>query len=211
MTALIYLICGHYLADFGLQNDFTAKFKAPGSAPFWLHVMVSHCAIGLPEMHRPADIHAGSDRAPRVQAGLVRDLSGKRMSNPIDGDTFLPTGTCFEDCTLKFGELYRIHRDNTTLFLVHGICLMEDGEPYSHAWIEWKGKAFQSAIRKSTGEKVAICRLVEDFHKDMRVQECTRYTLPDLMGVLIKFGDIPPPWEPKYRRLTREAKRAAKK
>lgn len=45
MTTLIYLICGHYLADFGLQNDFTAKFKAPGSAPFWLHVMVSHCAI----------------------------------------------------------------------------------------------------------------------------------------------------------------------
>lgn len=45
MNALLLLICGHYLADFGFQNDFTAKFKAPGSAPFWVHVMVSHCAI----------------------------------------------------------------------------------------------------------------------------------------------------------------------
>lgn len=45
MITLIYLLCGHYLADFGLQNDFTAKFKAPGSAPFWFHVLISHCAI----------------------------------------------------------------------------------------------------------------------------------------------------------------------
>jgi hypothetical protein len=45
MRELILMICGHYLADFGLQNDFTAKFKAPGSAPFWIHVMISHCAI----------------------------------------------------------------------------------------------------------------------------------------------------------------------
>jgi hypothetical protein len=45
MNQLLLLICGHYLADFGLQNDFTAKYKAPGSAPFWWHVMVSHCAI----------------------------------------------------------------------------------------------------------------------------------------------------------------------
>jgi hypothetical protein len=45
MTTLLYLICGHYLADFGLQNEFTARFKVPGSAPYWLHIMVSHCAI----------------------------------------------------------------------------------------------------------------------------------------------------------------------
>jgi hypothetical protein len=42
---LIYLIFGHYLGDFALQNDFVAKFKAPGSAPFWFHVMTGHCAI----------------------------------------------------------------------------------------------------------------------------------------------------------------------
>jgi hypothetical protein len=45
MISLFYLLCGHYLADFGLQNEFTAKFKVPGSAPFWFHVMISHCAL----------------------------------------------------------------------------------------------------------------------------------------------------------------------
>lgn len=51
MNTLIYLVIGHYLADFGLQNDFTAKFKSPGSSPFWFHVMISHCAIqALPVM-----------------------------------------------------------------------------------------------------------------------------------------------------------------
>lgn len=42
---ILPLILFHYLADFGLQNDFIAKFKAPKSAPFWWHVMTGHCAI----------------------------------------------------------------------------------------------------------------------------------------------------------------------
>jgi hypothetical protein len=42
---LVLLVCGHYLGDYGLQNDFIAKFKVPGSAPFWFHVMIGHCAI----------------------------------------------------------------------------------------------------------------------------------------------------------------------
>lgn len=45
MNNLFLLIIGHYIADFGLQNEFTAKFKVPGSAPFWFHILVSHCAI----------------------------------------------------------------------------------------------------------------------------------------------------------------------
>lgn len=45
MVSLIYMVCGHYLADFGLQNEFIAKFKVPGSAPFWFHVLIAHCAI----------------------------------------------------------------------------------------------------------------------------------------------------------------------
>lgn len=45
MNSFLLLIIGHYLADFALQNDFTAKCKSPGSAPFWPHVMVAHCAI----------------------------------------------------------------------------------------------------------------------------------------------------------------------
>lgn len=39
------LVMGHYLADFALQSDWMAKFKAPKSFPYWLHVMTAHCAI----------------------------------------------------------------------------------------------------------------------------------------------------------------------
>lgn len=45
MKTLLLLIFTHYLCDFSLQNDFVAKFKARGSAPFWYHVMTGHCAV----------------------------------------------------------------------------------------------------------------------------------------------------------------------
>lgn len=45
MLNLIYLMTAHYLADFPLQGDFVAKYKAPRSADFWFHVMIGHCAI----------------------------------------------------------------------------------------------------------------------------------------------------------------------
>lgn len=46
MIAVFFkLMAGHYLMDFGLQNDFIAKFKSPGSAPFWIHVMIAHCMM----------------------------------------------------------------------------------------------------------------------------------------------------------------------
>lgn len=45
MRTIFLLLAAHYVADFGLQNDFIAKFKVPNSAPFWLHVLFAHCMI----------------------------------------------------------------------------------------------------------------------------------------------------------------------
>jgi hypothetical protein len=50
MNELLLLIIGHYVCDFGLQNDFTAKAKNPfisrgDDNTIWVHVMSSHCAI----------------------------------------------------------------------------------------------------------------------------------------------------------------------
>lgn len=45
MKTILFLVFAHYLCDFGLQNDFIAKFKAPQSAPFWFHVMIGHCSM----------------------------------------------------------------------------------------------------------------------------------------------------------------------
>lgn len=44
MNTFIWLIVGHYLGDFVLQNDYVAKNKAPGNAN-WIHCMIAHCAI----------------------------------------------------------------------------------------------------------------------------------------------------------------------
>lgn len=40
MNTLLYLIAGHYLGDYGLQNDYIAKEKGNS-----LHVMIAHCSI----------------------------------------------------------------------------------------------------------------------------------------------------------------------
>lgn len=45
MNKLFLLFAGHALADFALQNDFVAKFKARGSADFWFWVLLAHSLI----------------------------------------------------------------------------------------------------------------------------------------------------------------------
>lgn len=44
MTTLWLLLLSHFVCDFSLQSDWVAKHKVPGSAPFWLWVLVSHAA-----------------------------------------------------------------------------------------------------------------------------------------------------------------------
>lgn len=49
MRELLLLLFTHYLGDFGLQSDFLANFKRPGSQlngeSVWAHVMLAHCSI----------------------------------------------------------------------------------------------------------------------------------------------------------------------
>lgn len=129
-----------------------------------------------------------------------------------NGINILPTGECFEDCTWKFTQMLRDpkHRDNPRFFLVHGICLMSNGEPYSHAWLELDGRAIQSGIREDTREKVAVVMEIEEYHKRMRVQEFTRYSWLDVIRTAMAHNDEPPPWEERYKALTREGKARAR-
>lgn len=46
MKLIFMLIFGHYLGDFGLQNDFIATHKARSSgSPFWPHVLFAHAMM----------------------------------------------------------------------------------------------------------------------------------------------------------------------
>lgn len=126
------------------------------------------------------------------------------------GFDILPTGTCFEDCTLKFAELVKANPSKPNLYLVHGILTMPvTDKPYSHAWIELDGRAIESGINSATGEKLAVVRPVEVFHRENRVQDFTRYSLSDLIALCANGrGSETPPWEEKYRRLTKDRNRS---
>lgn len=44
MNTLFLLVCGHAVADFGLQSEWAAANKVPGR-PYWYHMMASHCLM----------------------------------------------------------------------------------------------------------------------------------------------------------------------
>jgi len=67
--------------------------------------------------------------------------------------------------------------------------------------------SIQSGIRADTGEKLAVVQPVEDFHRKMEVQQFTRYTWQDAFKAALEHDDIPPPWEEKYKRLTRDGQK----
>jgi hypothetical protein len=144
---------------------------------------------------------------------VVRDLEvAVKKQGTID---LLPTGTCFEDVTLFFAQLCRESpekRDRGGIFMVHGICLMEDGTPYSHAWIEEgvmvHAPGILAAELFSNGKAQKGFLEIEKpyFYERYRVQEYTRYSFLDLLELAARIGNVPPPWELKYRRLCRDYK-----
>lgn len=122
--------------------------------------------------------------------------------------TIKGTGTCFEDMTHKFIEMVvgkegrGAHYPN--LFLVHGICLFKSGEPYAHAWIEMDGEAYFSAIAIEMGNEKVMCRCPrEQFDREYRVQDFTRYTFNELLK---HHAHELPPYENKYKKLTKDGK-----
>lgn len=55
MSLFFYLMCFHFLADFGLQSDWLAKYKSRRNMPaefaghksylFWIHCLIAHAGI----------------------------------------------------------------------------------------------------------------------------------------------------------------------
>lgn len=125
--------------------------------------------------------------------------------------TVHPTGTCFEDCSFFFVHLMKEDRtrmDRPDFVLVHGICLLENGKEYSHAWIEEGPQVHCPGIIGEEGKMERGFLTVEKkhFYYKYQVQECTRYTFYEAIRVASKHKDMPPPWELRYRRLCRDWK-----
>lgn len=87
-------------------------------------------------------------------------------------------------------------------WMVHGICLMPDGKPYAHAWVEEGNMTWNPCILD--GEKGFAQSTIKDFYKLFQVQDFTRYNFDALFKLSAEIGHAPPPWEDKYRRLCRD-------
>lgn len=127
--------------------------------------------------------------------------------------TLYPTHTCFDDALDYLGLVATAEgrRGLRGLALVHGICLVPEGESFvgagqpgdrfAHAWVESGGRVIQGAILD--GERVYFSILRVEFFEKWRVQDFTRYTPRQAMRqnrLSNHFG----PWESKYEALTRD-------
>lgn len=108
-----------------------------------------------------------------------------------------PTRTCFDDATY-YVAAQMVHDpefDAGEWRIVHGLCLLENGTPYAHAWIERNGsKAIGCGL--VDGERVYYTADRRDFYRHFRPQELIRYTVDDVIG-----RETGGPWDERYRQF----------
>lgn len=131
---------------------------------------------------------------------MQQNISSKQLEN----SNLYPTNECFDDAVHFCFE--RMKKDKSLIFsnkmkVVHGILIMESGKPYSHAWVEMDGVVYHTGILQ--GEKCVMGFDRKEYYREMRVQECTRYTILEAAAMEKKHG-YPGPWIEKYRKLCRD-------
>lgn len=113
------------------------------------------------------------------------------------------TGTCFDDVIEVILYLSMENKwplNQRILFIVHGIHISTKGEKVSHAWIEYKGRCYDMKLDEQ-GEKVIIDYFRNDFYKELKVIDKTRYRLKEIRELVAIHGDTTGPWEQKYKEL----------
>ncbi len=132
------------------------------------------------------------------------------MSQAARETVIRPTGTCFDDALDLIEAWVRNepHRVvHGTLRLVHGICLAPDGPkrgtPFAHAWVEELVSGGATQIWQSgllDGQRIAYSMELDEFEAKLRVQKCTRYTLPEAVRENHRTNHYGP-WLPEYAEL----------
>jgi hypothetical protein len=119
--------------------------------------------------------------------------------------TILPTQKCFDDA-LDYITL-RLEEDpegaaRDTLRLVHAIALAPDGPqagtPFAHAWVEDGDLVWASGLLDGQLIYFAVNR--EEYHRELRVQDATTYTIAEALEENRKSGHYGP-WKDEYRAL----------
>src|SRR5436190_15936065 len=94
-----------------------------------------------------------------------------------------PTNQCFDDA-FEFieTELIRNHLNPKPLLkyrLVHAVCLLPDGEPYAHCWLEDNKEVVFKGLINGTTEAFIFAEK-KSFYKETRVQRKTVYTMMEM-------------------------------
>ena len=120
--------------------------------------------------------------------------------------TIHPTHTCFDDAVEFIEELIKEHPDKledikTSLLLVHGICLLPNGQRYAHGWVE--DNKTDSCYFKGIVESECVFLQADrpGFYENFKVQETTKYTLWQVHLENMLSGTFGP-WDKKYLALT---------
>lgn len=125
--------------------------------------------------------------------------------------TLYPTHTCFDDavdfvnliadkCPDKCPEA--IKEAVSRLVIVHAICLLPNGSPYAHAWVEDKEEGI-CVFRFIVKNKPKYFNTpIEKYYVKFQVQETTKYTIEQAVKETRRTGTSGP-WEQRYLVLTR--------
>lgn len=114
-----------------------------------------------------------------------------------------PTHTCFDDALDYLGEIAAKHPAALifeNIRLVHAICLMPDGTPYSHGWVESDAFAYFFGI--CDGERIRIQVDAKEYRRELKVIESTEYTYEQAYQENYRHRNFGP-WVEKYRKLCR--------
>ena len=119
-----------------------------------------------------------------------------------------PTGKCFDDA-LDFLEHMLKTEDRTAEIeryrLVHGIMLDDQGQPYSHAWVEYGEWVFHGCFLGGIRGYAQIAKV--EYYPGMKVQETREYTIPEAWAENRRTGHYGP-WEARFRDLCADIQRA---
>jgi hypothetical protein len=116
-----------------------------------------------------------------------------------------PTHRCFDDAIEFLEDIIKNKKelDESRLLVVHSICLMPDGQPYAHAWVE--DPKTNSCIFKGTLKRKALYFQADrqEFYEQYKVQETTKYTVKQACLENLRTNSYGP-WLPKYIALTKQ-------
>lgn len=117
-----------------------------------------------------------------------------------------PTGTCFDDAVDYLNDLcskepWKIKWLNKQYKIVHGICLLEDGSPYSHCWLERANRCYDFRLYGSSiKEKVMVEYTRIEYYSRFKPQKMLKYSLKDCCDLERTYG-YPGPWDAELRKL----------